>query len=488
MAGVEDGPRAAAIYAGIWAAVVAALGSFRIFSLFSGAFDLGYQVQALAGLWRNGLSGRTAMTGWGFFDDHFAPLSVLLAPLAGTDGAAYYLVTIQAIAAAGSVFLVWRFGMALTNDPRRSLWLMVGYSVAPTLLFALWFDFHPSVLALPFLVLILHGVETASVRDTALGVVGASLAREDVAFLVLLVLLVEWKRLLPMMRGLIVVPVTVALVGVIVIRPGSWFLEMQYGSLADVSALDWPGILIGNLWAGGYVILLLGAWLLPWVFGGLRSDRHLLVLAVFSVPFLVGAVTATKFAVFHYWFAVPILLFRSAARGSLQQSWKVWRWRMAVGCIVALGAGPFGYAYLAPATFTASDVAEVYSRESIEIGRIKRFAACLDTVDLDRTLIDSLVPLARGRGSVRVWPLPFRPYLPHGWSDTALVLAGGPLPELVMAPGEGWSRPMSAIAEELSLDRFGYERIHLFGELAEVWIAPSALDRAGHCLQVADTG
>lgn len=456
-----------------WAILIAGVSCLRAWALFASAFDLGYFTQALGQVGRAGLSATASLAGWTFFQDHLSILALPLAPLARTRGGPYWLLIIQAIVVASSIPLVWRLVAATAANLRQQWAMTIAYSVAPTLLFALWFDFHPTLLALPFLLMLAIGIEEGDPRLGVAGAILASLAREDVALVVVVICLVFFSRKAKWLAVGGLSAMAIGLVGLLVTGGGGagWFLRAGFSYVDAGDPWSTLGSAVRYLWSGGLFMLVVVSWLLPWIGWRRLSVRPLLVALVASLPYLLSAVLTVKVPGWHYYFFWAPLGLWSVARSQRSRSEPpgLVEWGAVA---VAFAIGPFAIGAVAPFTPVVPEVvAESYSIR----GQINAAHAAISCVpsELSQSIANPLVPFAANRPGVSVWPMPFHD----------LLLIEGLVPILEAPPGGTAPAPQVVVTGAQELDRLslfpefvdelpamGYRLLEGSPVLADVWV------------------
>ncbi|MDA1196660.1 MAG: DUF2079 domain-containing protein [Nanoarchaeota archaeon] len=129
--------------------VVTLLAVFKHLSFYSTGFDLGLYNQVIFGL-SNGAD-YSSVLGYTIFGDHVQPILFLLLPFYVLFSSPLTLVVIQSLAiAVGSIPLFLLARKYLKHDVAVFL-LFLAYFFAPAFWYPALFDFHPLVLAVPFL-------------------------------------------------------------------------------------------------------------------------------------------------------------------------------------------------------------------------------------------------------------------------------------------------------------------------------------------------
>jgi uncharacterized membrane protein len=158
--------RAALVVAAGLAIAVFVLSWYRHATFRSGTLDLAVFDQAI---WKMAHFSAPEVTtiGWNAFADHLSPVLVLFVPLYWVAATPLWLFAAQALAV-GAGYLALRPALDAVGVPRNaSVALAVAYVFSPLLWNAALFDFHPTTLAVPFL---LVGF-TCALTDRRLGLV-----------------------------------------------------------------------------------------------------------------------------------------------------------------------------------------------------------------------------------------------------------------------------------------------------------------------------
>jgi hypothetical protein len=432
-------------YIGALVVLFSAISVLRVWSLGSGAFDLGFHVHALGAVARDGIFAPASWAGWTFLQDHFAPWLLPLAPFVASSWGGYVLVVSQAVCYGASVVCVWRVLERASIDHLGRKLLTAAYAFAPALTFPLLFDSHSNVMAVPFIVLLMEALIFDRPRQGLLAAIAAVGFREDVTVLVAALAIVYAKRN-SWVWARLGIPVVIATVGWRITTPGrpDTMLEIFYGYLGPYwESQDFAGAIsamIDMLWSDGLVGLLVIAILFPWVVLGRLGTRPLIALGLAGSHYLLADSLLTKTAGFQYWALAPALMVASVVEAGRTQ-WSKARFR-AFGASIVIGilAGPLAFGTLGPGGVTVASVLRNAGRNAPLITPAHRAIACVPDDDLV-AVISELTPLTGQFPSVQLLPHPFeRAALVHGTEIRELPMVNSAKPDWVVAP----SLPLSA--------------------------------------------
>lgn len=415
-----------------WAVVMSAVVATRTLALAT-SFDLAFMVHGLGALFDGGFGAPVPFAGWSFAEDHFSPLAFPLAPLAASGAGPVGLLVVQVLAVAASIPIVWRAADVASASPSTARLVLAAYITAPSLMFAVWNDFHSSILAVPFLALAVDGTVRGRRWPFVVGLAGAALAREDMAVTAVLIAMaaVELPRRWRLEGG--VVPL-ISLVAWRVTRGGpAPFLEASYPYLdADGLGAAVSGA-AAAVWADGqfaFFGLLIG---IPWIFFGRIAWRPVVVAVLAHAPYLASGFYNTKSVASHYYLAWPILGVWAvlAARNAGRRPEVV-----VAGIVVSIVIGPLGLGLALPTADTAPQVVERYLADRVAFDESRAFVestvrrcATADSVSATKEVL----PYVR-HPHVEMFPSPFRAIVMASGVERDMVLdrTGPPHPDLVI--------------------------------------------------------
>jgi uncharacterized membrane protein len=124
--------------------------SLRRFNLFGAqAFDLGIFQQ---GIWllANGFYPFVTIRGWHIFADHFSPILFAFVPFYKFFPHPFWLFLGQTVALALGVIPLYRIALRHTQNELTATFIAIGYLLHPAIMTMLFFDFHPVLLSIPF--------------------------------------------------------------------------------------------------------------------------------------------------------------------------------------------------------------------------------------------------------------------------------------------------------------------------------------------------
>jgi uncharacterized membrane protein len=389
-------------YAAAWTTVLGTITSLRAWALFSGGFDLGFFIQA------SHVGGNTIlpMAGFTLLEDHFSPLLIALAPVLDLLPVPYGLIWLQTVAVGVSIPLVWRLSRRNAPPERWSWLLVVAYSMAPPVLGAVWFDFHPTLLAAPLLLWFANAITAGNSTAIPAGILAAT-TREDIA-LVVFVIAILYRRRMP--RPLAAVAVTSGSLLVLgqIVMTNTWFIDTSF------AYVDWSAPVatlrssVAFLWADGSFLLLVPALVLPWpwLIGRKPDWRPILAAAVLVVPLLLAANPNTKEAGYHYYFPAVLLITWSVA-GAAPIRFTGSRARLALAATgTAVILGPMGSSALTPVQPATTTIVYRSIAESTDIAAAHDLLACIPS-GAAISVSSPLQPFVADRRAAYIWPHPF---------------------------------------------------------------------------------
>ncbi len=155
--------------------------SLRRFNLFGAqAFDLGIFQQ---GVWllANGYTPFVTVRGWHLFADHFSPILFAFVPFYRIWAHPFWLFFGQTLALALGVIPLYRLAIRHTQDEKIATLISIGYLLHPAIMTMLFFDFHPVLLSIPFVLWAIDALDENRPVSFAVACFFALLCREDVA-------------------------------------------------------------------------------------------------------------------------------------------------------------------------------------------------------------------------------------------------------------------------------------------------------------------
>lgn len=397
--------RKAAILIVAWTALIGAVAVWRVWGLEADSPDLGFAVHALAAVARGGPLAPASWAGWSYLEDHFSPLMLVLAPLAATSWGGYWLVAAQASAFGASVFVAWRLaGLTVPDRVVRGM-LVAAYATAPAALFALLFDVHGNVMAVPFVMTTLYGLIAGRPAWTVAGGIGACLLREDAAFAVLLIGLAYSRR--GQRYALVLAMAAVICLAVWRLLPIGPGYANSYGYVDLNDPLGTLSRIPGVVWSHGAVVFLPIVVLYPWVVMRRMDWRPLAVLAAISIPYLLAASPNLKVISFHYWVLAPVLMFAAVVTQAARATSRT-KLAFVLAAALLLVEGPFVTAQLGPAGPSIYRLADQISARSSFVRASHAAIRCIDPNSTVALPIEAS-PLTGHFVDVRVLPHPFEP-------------------------------------------------------------------------------
>jgi uncharacterized membrane protein len=164
----------------VWAFVMLLI-SLRRFNLFGAqAFDLGIFQQ---GVWllANGFYPFVTIRGWHIFADHFSPILFVFVPFYKFFPHPFWLFFGQTVALALGVVPLYRLALRHTQNELTATVIAIGYLLHPAIMTMLFFDFHPVLLAIPFVLWAIDALDENRPLPFFTACFLALLCREDAA-------------------------------------------------------------------------------------------------------------------------------------------------------------------------------------------------------------------------------------------------------------------------------------------------------------------
>ena len=155
--------------------------SLRRFNLLGAqAFDLGVFQQ---GVWllANGYTPFVTVRGWHLFADHFSPILFAFVPFYRILAHPFWLFFGQTLALALGVIPLYRLAIRHTQNEKIAALISIGYLLHPAIMTMLFFDFHPALLSIPFVLWAIDALDENRPIRFAIACLLALLCREDVA-------------------------------------------------------------------------------------------------------------------------------------------------------------------------------------------------------------------------------------------------------------------------------------------------------------------
>jgi hypothetical protein len=319
---------------------------YRHWSFRSTTYDLAVFEQAVWKLSRL-RSPEVTLVGWNAFADHFSPVLLAFAPLYRLAATPLWFFAAQAAAAAASVLLLRPILTQVGLRASRQWPIVLAFCVSPLLWNALLFDFHPTTLAVPLLLLGLAAAWRDDVRVLLLAAAGLVFLRDDLGLLVAVLAVVgSTKRWWLAAAGLAWV-VAGSMLGEAMGSDRHWGARYGYLGESAVDAVARPfrsvPRVVEQLLTGDDAWLLL-TWLVGFALLPLLAPRRLWPAALVALPLMAATDVNFHSAAFHY--GAPALPFLTVAAGAglerLPERWAfphgAWLTAaLAVSALIALG-------------------------------------------------------------------------------------------------------------------------------------------------------
>ena len=293
--------------------------------------------------------------GWNAFADHLSPVLFLFVPLYWIAATPLWLFAGQALAIGVGYLAFWPALEAAGTPDRLRRPLLIAFLASPLLWNAALFDFHPTTMALPF---VLIGIRSAFLSDRR-GLILCSLAlvflRDDLGVAVAALALCGITR--PDAREtrtfrLVLAGAGVAwmvLGGAVATALGSdhhWAYHYGYVAATPAQAVLHPLTtlvrLADGIWRAENILLLVG-FLLPLGLFPLLRPLRLAPVALLALPLLASAGPQFHYPKFHYGLVPLAFLLVAAAAGlqrlpeRLQRHTAAWLVLTAIGSFWLLG-------------------------------------------------------------------------------------------------------------------------------------------------------
>lgn len=155
------------------------------------AFDLGIFQQ---GVWllAHGHTPFVTVRGWHLFADHFSPILFLFVPFYRLWAHPFWLFLGQTLALALGTIPLYRLALRHTQSEWVATFIAFGYLLHPAICTMLFFDFHPILLSVPFVLWAMDALDEGRSLPFFFACLGALLCREDVAISVACLGLYGW--------------------------------------------------------------------------------------------------------------------------------------------------------------------------------------------------------------------------------------------------------------------------------------------------------
>jgi uncharacterized membrane protein len=375
------------------------------------------------GLWlaSHGLQPMVSVIGESLLEDHFGPGIFVFAPLYRIVASPLWLVVAQGVAAWAAVRLIVR-RLEASLGALQAAFVGAALLVSPPVAYALLFDFHSIVLAVPFALAAFFALEDGRPRAALLFGLLATLFRVEVGAAVAIAFLVwpgprrgRWKASAGLWAHLAVAFHFEKALG----HDVYWAIHYGYLGPSMGSALAHPFRLAGALLSADSIFKAF-PWLASGAFLAVRSPRRTIPAVFVALPVLLSHWSGTGSIVFHYGFA-PTLLLAPAWIPALQRRAGRGRHVIAACVLLAVLFGP-----LLPA-FASDDPLRTFAGRYWTPRAGVRCLAQGIPADAGVSARSSLTFLAH-RPHVYLWPYPFQgtppdvlpaDYLAHGDPDLA---------------------------------------------------------------------
>lgn len=267
-----------------------------------------------------------SVLGWNVFADHISLVLVMFVPLYWLAATPLWLLLAQA-AACGIGYLTLRPLLREAGAEGAVRGWLAAYLLSAFVWNASLYDFHPSTLAVPILLVGIH----AALRDDRRVLLGAALLllflRDDLGAAVSAVALIGWSgldasgRRFRLLLGLAGIAASVAgsAIGAALGSDRRW--EARYGYIADTPwealATPWTSLvrLTGGLWDGSNLRLLI-VYLASVGFIAILAPRRLLIVLVLALPLFASATPELRSYAYHHGAVLSPFLLAAAAQGS----------------------------------------------------------------------------------------------------------------------------------------------------------------------------
>jgi len=165
---------------GVWSGLLIAIEVRRFNLLGAQAFDLGIFQQ---GVWllANGYFPFVTVRGWHLFADHFSPILFAFVPFYRLHPHPFWLFLGQTLALALGSIPLYRLALRHTQSEKIAALIAVGYLLHPAIGTMLFFDFHPVLISIPFILWAIDALDENRPTLFLTACFLALLCREDIA-------------------------------------------------------------------------------------------------------------------------------------------------------------------------------------------------------------------------------------------------------------------------------------------------------------------
>jgi uncharacterized membrane protein len=335
------------------AVAITAASWYRHVTYRSSTFDLAVFDQAIW-LMSRFHTPRVSTIGWNVFADHLSPVLFVFVPLYWLKATVLWLFAAQGVALGAGLLAFDRLLLTVTIPPKWRVAFLAAYVVNPLLWNAAMFDFHPTTLAVPLLLVAVTAALQDDVRVFAIAALGTLLLRDDLGLAIAAAGLVGFaaSRRRITRLALVAGPLAWAVLGN---RIGRWLgsdrhWRFHYGYLGS-STLDalthpWHSLpeLARGMWREDNLLLIV-IWLFSLALLPLLRPARAALAGVIGVPLFASALQHFHSAKFHYGAPVFPLLAVAAVTGieRLQRSF-----RRVPGELLLIAAGVLTFVLAGP--------------------------------------------------------------------------------------------------------------------------------------------
>ena len=375
------------------------------------------------GLWAasRGLKPMASVIGETLLEDHFGPGIFVFAALYRIVASPVWLLLGQGFAAWAAVRLIAR-RLEPSLGPMRAAWVGAALLMSPPVAYALLFDVHSVVFAVPFALAAFFALEDGRPWAALLLGLLSTLFRVEVGLSVA-VAFVAWpgprQGRLRASAGLWAYLVVAFHFEKVLGHDTYWAIHYSHLGASPAAALAHPFRIAGALLSADSILKAL-PWLASGAFLAVRSPRRMIPAAVVALPVLLSSWGGTDEIVVHYGFA-PTLLLAAAWIPALQRRSDRSRHVIGACAILALLLGP-----VVPALATNDPLDAFAGKYWIPDNEVRCLASGIPA-DAGVSAQPGLTLVAH-RQRVYLWPYPFRgappnilpaDYLSHGDPELA---------------------------------------------------------------------